>query len=99
MAAPYELIYYSGVPGRGEHVRLILEEAGAPYQDTQFLSFDEARRCVRTSLAGGGHGNPRYFAPSLFKHGDLVISQTPNVPFTLGLSSGLRARERTISIE
>ncbi|KAI9644090.1 hypothetical protein NHQ30_007442 [Ciborinia camelliae] len=46
MAAPYELIYYTGVPGRGEHVRLILEEAGVQYKDTQSLSFDEARKTV-----------------------------------------------------
>ncbi|KAI2470457.1 glutathione S-transferase protein-like protein [Annulohypoxylon bovei var. microspora] len=89
MAAPYELIYYAGVPGRGEHVRLILEEAGAPYRDTQSLSFDEARRRVTTWLAGGGHGNPRYFAPPLLKHGDLVISQTPNILLYLGPKLGL----------
>ncbi|KAI1760612.1 glutathione S-transferase protein-like protein [Hypoxylon sp. FL1150] len=89
MAAPYELIYYTGVPGRGEHVRLVLEEAGAPYKDTQFLSFDEARKAVTTWLGGGGHGNPRYFAPPLFKHGDLVISQTPNILLYLGNQLGL----------
>ena len=89
MAAPYELIYYTGVPGRGEHVRLILEEAGVSYKDTQFLSFDEARKTVTTWLAGGGHGNPPYFAPPLFKHGDLVISQTPNILLYLGPKLGL----------
>lgn len=89
MAAPYELIYYTGVPGRGEHVRLILEEAGAPYKDTQFLSFDEARKAVTTWLAGGACGNPSYFAPPLFKHGDLVISQTPNILLYLGSKLGL----------
>ena len=31
---PYELIYWPGIPGRGEHVRLVLEEAGATYTDT-----------------------------------------------------------------
>ena len=28
------LIYWPGVPGRGEFVRLVLEEAGAEYEDT-----------------------------------------------------------------
>lgn len=88
MAAPYELIYYTGVPGRGEHVRLMLEEAGVPYKDTQFLSFDEARKTVANWLSGG-HGNPPYFAPPLFKHGDLVISQTPNILLYLGPKLGL----------
>ncbi|KAI1871619.1 hypothetical protein JX265_005605 [Neoarthrinium moseri] len=89
MSAPYELIYYTGVPGRGEHVRLILEEAGVPYKDTQSLSFDEARETVTTWLAGDGHGNPPYFAPPLLKHGDLVISQTPNILLYLGPKLGL----------
>ena len=89
MTAPYELIYYTGCPGRGEHVRLILEEAGAPYEDTQFLSFDQARNTVTHWLGAGGHGNPRYFAPPLFKHGDLVISQTPNILLYLGPKLGL----------
>jgi glutathione S-transferase len=31
---PYELVYWPGIPGRGEHVRLALEEAGAEYTDT-----------------------------------------------------------------
>ncbi|MBO6686674.1 MAG: hypothetical protein JJ925_17405, partial [Parvibaculum sp.] len=30
---PYELFYWPGIPGRGEYVRLALEEAGAPYID------------------------------------------------------------------
>lgn len=89
MAAPYELIYYTGVPGRGEHIRLILEEAGVQYKDTQSLSFDEARKNFVTWLAGGGHGNPPYFAPPLLKHGDLVISQTPNILLYLGPKLGL----------
>ncbi len=30
---PYELFYWPGIQGRGELVRLALEEAGAPYVD------------------------------------------------------------------
>ena len=29
----YELFYWPGIQGRGEFVRLALEEAGAPYVD------------------------------------------------------------------
>ncbi|KAK6865519.1 glutathione S-transferase domain-containing protein [Apiospora arundinis] len=94
MTAPYELIYYTGVPGRGEHVRLILEEAGAAYEDTQFLSFDKARENVTHWLGAGGHGNPHYFAPPLFKHGDLVISQTPNILLYLGPKLGLAGSQK-----
>jgi glutathione S-transferase len=89
MPAPYELIYYTGVPGRGEHVRLMFEEAGAPYEETRGLSFDKARDTVTHWLGAGGHGNPKYFAPPLFKHGDLVMSQTPNILLYLGPKLGL----------
>jgi glutathione S-transferase len=90
---PYELIYYTGVPGRGEHVRLLLEEAAVSYEDTQFLTFEKAREAVVTWLSGGGHGNPSYFAPPLLKHGDLVINQTPNILQYLGPKHGLAGLE------
>jgi glutathione S-transferase len=83
MAAPYELIYYVGVPGRGEHVRLILEEAGASYTDTASLAMDKCREVVTKTL-DGGQGNPPYYAPPLFRHGDLLISQTSNILMYLG---------------
>ena len=88
MAAPYELIYYIGVPGRGEHVRLALEEAGAPYKDLQGLPFDKCREIVTTHLQGMS-GNLPYYAPPLLKHGDLIISQTPNILLYLGPKLGL----------
>jgi glutathione S-transferase len=83
MATSYELVYYHGVPGRGEHVRLILEEAGAPYNDLGALGWDECREYV-TSHLQGHIGNPPYFAPPMLKHGDLVISQTSNILMYLG---------------
>jgi hypothetical protein len=52
MVALYELIYYVGVPGRGEHVRLILEEGGASYKDLQSLPMDKVRDVVTTNLDG-----------------------------------------------
>lgn len=88
MAPPYELIYYGGVPGRGEHVRLSLEEAGAPYTDTATLPLDKGREAVTTVL-GGQLGNPPYYAPPAFKHGDLIISQTSNILLYLGPKLGL----------
>lgn len=88
MAPPYELIYYGGVPGRGEHVRLALEEAGAPYTDTATLPLDKCREAVTTVLEGQ-QGNPPYYAPPTFKHGDLIISQTSNILLYLGPKLGL----------
>lgn len=88
MTAPYELIYYTGVPGRGEHIRLLLESAGAPYTDTGSLGSEKCRDVV-TSTLESGHKNPVYFAPPLFRHGDLLISQTSNILMYLGSKLGL----------
>ncbi len=88
MASPYELIYYGGVPGRGEHIRLALEEAGASYSDTATLPMDKGREAVTTVL-DGQQGNPPYYAPPTFRHGDLIISQTSNILLYLGPKLGL----------
>jgi len=89
MTAPFELIYYAGVPGRGEHVRLFLEETGASYTDiTASLSMEECADIVLKTLEGG-KGNPPYYAPPLLRHGDLLISQTSNILMYLGSKLGL----------
>ncbi|KAI1452771.1 glutathione S-transferase protein-like protein [Annulohypoxylon moriforme] len=92
MAEVYELIYYTGVPGRGEHVRLALEEAGASYVDTGSLPIDKCRETVTAYLNENYHGekgNPPYYAPPILKHGDLIISQTSNILMYLGPKLGL----------
>jgi glutathione S-transferase len=88
MPAPYELIYYVGVPGRGEHVRLILEEGGASYTDLQSLPSDTVRDTVTTTL-DGDKNNPPYFAPPLLRHEGLLISQTSNIIMYIGSKLGL----------
>ncbi len=57
---PYELYYWSAIQGRGEFVRLALEEAGADYVDVarepggetemMRLMASERRRLARLSL-------------------------------------------------
>ncbi|HXR88213.1 MAG TPA: glutathione S-transferase [Stellaceae bacterium] len=77
----YELYYWPSTPGRGEFVRLALEEAGADYVDV-------ARR-------GGGMpkmmklmNGPRVatppFAPPFLRSGKLLIAQTANILLYLG---------------
>ncbi len=56
---PYELYYWPGIQGRGEFVRLALEEAGAEYRDvarerdgeTALLDFLEREDIVTPSFA------------------------------------------------
>lgn len=91
----YELIYWPGIPGRGEFVRLAFEEAGVPYSDIA-KNPDEAMKALTgyTSPENVGDGkNPAAFAPPLLKHGDLLIHQTPNILLYLAPKLGLGPKE------
>lgn len=80
----YQLYYWNSIQGRGEFVRLALEEAGADYVDVTrqdgigmgigaMLQFTEGRS--ETALP---------FAPPFLKDGDLIISHVANILFYLG---------------
>ncbi len=81
----YELYYWPGIQGRGEYVRLALEEAGANYVDA-------ARRGGGTAammrMMDAPRGTPS-FAPPFMKAGRLVIGQTANILLYLGTRHGL----------
>ena len=81
----YELYYWPSLQGRGEYVRLALEEAGAGYVDV-------ARRgngmSAMTRMMEAGRGIPP-FAPPFLKAGKLVIGQTANILLYLGSRHGL----------
>ncbi len=82
----YELYYWPMIQGRGEYVRLALEEAGAGYVDV-------ARRgngmSAMTRMMEAGKGGTPPFAPPFLKAGKLVIGQTANILFYLGSRHGL----------
>jgi glutathione S-transferase len=87
---PYELIYWPGMPGRGEHVRLALEEAGASYKDSAHQ--EGCRNLVASQINSKNLGdakNPPPLAPPILKHGPLTINQTPNILLYLGPRLGL----------
>lgn len=82
---PYHLIYWPGIPGRGEHVRLALEEGGAKYTDTAHE--ENGMSAVTAQISTKNHGdehNPPPLCPPILKHGELTISQTPNILMYLG---------------
>jgi len=87
---PFNLVYWPGIPGRGEHIRLVLEEAGAAYGDTASAEggMDEVLAFVQGKVPDDGI-NPPVLAPPVLKHGELVISQTPNILQYLGSRLGL----------
>ena len=81
----YELYYWPGIQGRGEFVRLALEEAGAPYRDVAVLPQSERGGvpAILRVLAARGVSRPP-FAPPVLKVGQRFIAQTPNILFFLG---------------
>ncbi|MEO9216059.1 MAG: glutathione S-transferase [Rhodanobacter sp.] len=76
----YELYYWTGIQGRGEFVRLALEDAGASYDDVARVQGDDA--IVR--FLGGVHEGALPFAPPFLKAGRLVIAQVSNILQYLG---------------
>jgi glutathione S-transferase len=82
----YELYYWPEIQGRGEFVRLALEDAGAEYVDV-------ARRRGGTSamlkLLDDAKIKTPLFAPPFLKAGKLLIGQTANILLFLGSRHGL----------
>jgi len=78
----YELYYWPTIQGRGEFIRLALEEAGADY-------IDVARRgktgmaAMQKLLEGRRLAHPPY-APPILKAGKDIIAQTALILFYLG---------------
>jgi glutathione S-transferase len=81
----YELYYWSGIQGRGEFVRLALEDAGADYIDVVRKRGDKA---MMPFLRGAQDG-ALPFAPPFLKAGRLVIAQTATILAYLGPRLGL----------
>jgi Glutathione S-transferase len=77
----YELYYWDGIQGRGEFVRLALEEAGAKYRD---VAREPGGSGKMMAFLEGGHGHQMPFAPPFLKDGDLVISHVANILRHLG---------------
>jgi glutathione S-transferase len=87
----YELYYWPGIPGRGEFVRLALEEAGADYVDVARSGRAGGADAMMSLLDSESVATPP-FAPPVLKHGDLIIGQTANILLYLGTRLGLAPR-------
>jgi glutathione S-transferase len=81
----YELYYWPHIPGRGEFVRLALEQGGAEYVDVGRLPEAEGggRPGVAKMLEAAADGRTP-FAPPILKAGEMVVSQTANILQFLG---------------
>lgn len=81
----YELHYWPGIQGRGEFVRLALEQAGAPYRDVGRAPEAEGGgiAALLGRMAEPVLERPTFAAPYL-KDGELMIGQTANILYYLG---------------
>ena len=73
----YELYYWPSIQGRGEFVRLALEESGADYSDVARLPGRGVPALMRM-IEGKSEGRLP-FAPPILKAQKLVIAQTSNI--------------------
>ena len=80
----YELYYWPSIQGRGEYVRLALEEAKADYTDVA-----RGKRGVAAMMKMMEAKTTPPFAPPFLKAGARVIGQTANILLYLGSRHGL----------
>jgi glutathione S-transferase len=93
-AARYELLYWPGIQGRGEFVRLAFEAAGVPYVDVGRLP---------ASRGGGAGAISRLLeepgpwltplGPPALRHGEVLVAQTAAILQWLAPRLGLVPRD------
>ncbi len=92
--AGYVLYYWPGIQGRGEFVRLALEEAGAPYVDIARLPRSQGGGVEAILRVLRGELGPHLpFAPPVLRAGEVVVAQTAAILEFLGPRLGLVPRD------
>jgi glutathione S-transferase len=80
----YELYYWPSIQGRGEFVRLALEEAGAAYVDVAREPEAGGGVPAMVNFLDGGSMPRPPFAPPFLRAGKQVVGQTANILMFLG---------------
>jgi len=86
LAMRYELYYWPEIQGRGEFVRLVLEDAGCDYVDVAREPGGVQRL---EAVLAGERGGVLPFAPPVLYAGTLMLSQTAAITSFLGERHGL----------
>jgi glutathione S-transferase len=86
----YQLFYWPEIQGRGEFVRLALEDAGAKYDD---VARGKGGMDRMMAMMDGGRDKRPPFAPPFLKAGKLTIAQVANILFYLGPRLKLSPRD------
>jgi glutathione S-transferase len=89
---PYELYYWPEIQGRGEFVRLALEEADVAYVDVARKSGKDGGMPTMFKLLENKGIKTPPFAPPFLKAGKLIIGQTANILAFIGAHHGLAPR-------
>ncbi len=88
----YALYYWPTIQGRGEFIRLALEEAGADYVDVARRPGQRGVPAMMKLMAERGGRRPPY-APPFVKAGKTIVAQTANVLLFLGPRLRLAPRD------
>jgi len=86
----YQLFYWPEIQGRGEFVRLALEDAGAAYDDVARKSGGTDRMMA---MLNGARDKRPPFAPPFLTAGKIVIGQVANILLYLGPRLKLAPRD------
>jgi glutathione S-transferase len=78
-AMAYELFYWPGIQGRGEYVRLALEEAGEDYEDVA-----RGPGGIDAMMAALKEGPTPAFAPPFLRADGMMVAQTAAILMFLG---------------
>jgi len=89
----YQLYYWPTIQGRGEFVRLALEEVGARYRDVAREAGKGAGVAALMRFLDGRNIERPPFAPPFLVAGSLVIGQTANILQFLGARHGLAPKD------
>ena len=95
---PYELYYWPGLQGRGEFIRLALEDAGADYIDVARGPEKDGRGIKALMGVLAEQADPMApFAPPFLRDGTILLSQVANILFYLGPKLGLAPADEALS--
>ncbi|KAL8672072.1 MAG: hypothetical protein Q9168_003467 [Polycauliona sp. 1 TL-2023] len=88
----YLLHYWPTIPGRGEPIRLCFEATSTPYTDVTNTNPYSGMKTLMSLISSSSNApspNIPHIAPPILQHGDLYISQLPNILLYLGPKLGL----------
>lgn len=94
-----ELFYWPFIQGRGEFVRLALEDAGARYADVARLPEPRGGLAAMARFLDGSARGALPFAPPFVRVGGVVVSQTANILAFLGPRLGLVPDDEALRAE